>query len=330
MRQREPSSVSRERRHSILRLVFFYDSSTEPADRDLSHILAILQELEQLGTDVEIVDTAGFSDNERTTAYLDATVGAVIKQAAIRQIFGSKRNPGFRFGKVPALLVYDKSHTPPICVDIYPQKQSMIDGARRSIESYLDNALKTLEPSAGYRHYIGRARLALQSNLGAAAIIYAVLAIDGLIWRALWGKSDIVWVGVDGRRRKWSSVDFVSQYAFRGPGDFPNPGQFEKLKEKNKRLFKKLRDSDSFLLGQAVRVGLVKDSERDTVEALRSIRNVVAHFSPYEVTLTRYRTSLQKLGITAQSSIGNMEEVAQIVVEKATFLLIVWESRLTT
>jgi len=325
-----PPSVGREQRGRILGLVFYYDSGIKPIDCDLPRILTILEELGRLGIDVRTVDTVGFSESERTDAYLDAIVGAVIRQAAIRQIFGSRRNSGFLFGKVPALLVYDKSYTPPICVDIYPQRQSIIDGATRSIESYLDNALKTLEPSAGYRHYIDGARRALQTNLGAAAILYAVLAIDGLIWRALWGKTDIVWIGVDGRRHKWSSVDFVSQYALRGASDFPNPEQLEKLKERNKRLFKKLRDSDSFLLGQAVRIGLVKDSERDIVEALRSIRNVCAHFSPYEVTLSRYRAALHGLGITAQPSIGNIEEVAQVVVEKAASILTIWESRLTT
>jgi hypothetical protein len=268
-------------------------------------------------------------DDERTRPYFDAIVGAVIQKAAIRQVFGSRRTAALVFGRqVPALLVYDTSYTPPICVDVYPQKQSIVDGTRRSIESYLNDALKTLEPSAGYRLYIGKAKQALQSNQSEAAVLYAVQAIDSFIWRVLWGQNDITWVGIDERRHKWSSVDFVSQYSLKPSRDFPNPEQLEMLEKNNKGLFKKLRDSDSFLLGQAVHLGIAQESEREVVKALRNIRNVCAHFSPYEVTLSRYRKALVKLGITVQPSFRDIEQVAQTVVERASSILTLWESRL--
>ena len=80
----------------------------------------MLKTLQEFGIDVRIVDTTSLSDDKRTRPYFDAIVGAVIQKAAIRQVFGSRRNPAFLFGRqVPALLVYDKAYTPPICVDVY-------------------------------------------------------------------------------------------------------------------------------------------------------------------------------------------------------------------
>ena len=323
-----PSPAIRVGKSRTIRLVFYYDSSVQPKDCDVPRILATLKKLEELGVEASIIDTIGFDEHERTRAYLDAIVGAVVQQAAIRQVFGSRRDPGFLFGKVPALLIFDASYKSPICIDVYPQKQSIIDGNRRSIESYLDDAMKTWQPSAWYSRYLDEARRALQGNLSKAAVLYAVLAIDSFIWRVLWGQNDIVWIGVDDGRHKWSSVDFVYQYALKSSRDFPKPEQFEKLKENNKSLFKKLRDTDSFLLGQAVGLGILEESEREMVQAMRTIRNVSAHFSPYEVTLGRYRIALQKLGITTQPSFRDIEQVAEAVIEKAAYLLSLWQSRI--
>ena len=310
------------------RIVFYYDSSVQPEDCDVKRILDTLKRLQELKANVKIVDTAGYSDEERTHPYFDAITGAVIQRAAIRQVFGSKRMPAFLFGRqVPALLIYDEAYTPPICVDVYPQRRSIIDGTRRSIESYVDDALKTLELSAAYGHYLDEARLALENRLYRAAVLYAVLAIDGFVWRTLWGQKDITWIGVDDRHHKWSSVDFVYQYALRSRSDFTYPEQFEKLKEKNKSLFRKLKDSDSFLLGQAVKLGIVNDRDRELVRALRTVRNFCAHFNPYEVTVGLYRTALHKLGITDQPSFKEIEQVAKVAVEKATYILRSWTNQ---
>jgi len=310
------------------RIVFYYDSSVQPKDCDVKRILDILKRLQELGVNVNILDTDGYGDEERTRPYFDAITAAVIQRAAIRQVFGSKRMPAIFFGRqIPALLIYDETYTPPICVDVYPQRRSIIDGTRRSIESYLDDALKTLELSAAYGHYLDEARLALENRLYRAAVLYAVLAIDGFVWRTLWSQEDIIWVGVDDRDHKWSSVDFVCQYALKSPKNFADPEQFEKLKERNKSLFRKLKDSDSFLLGQAVKFGIVKDRDRELVRALRTVRNFCAHFNPYEVTVGLYRTALHKLGITDQPSFREIEQVAKVAVEKATYILRSWTNQ---
>jgi len=312
----------------LTRIVFYYDSSVQPEDCDVKRILDILKRLQELGVNVKVVDTAGCSDEERTGPYFDAITGAVIQRAAIRQVFGSKGMPAFLFGRqVPGLLIYDETYTPPICVDVYPQRRSIIDGARRSIESYLDDALKTLELSAAYGHYLDEARRALENRLYRAAVLYAVLAIDGFVWRTLWGQKDITWTGADDRHHKWSSVDFVYQYALRSRSDFTYPEEFDKLKEKNKSLFRKLKDSDSFLLGQAVKLGIVKDRDRELVRALRIVRNFCAHFNPYEVTVGLYRTALHKLGVTDQPSFREIEQVAKVAVEKAAYILRSWTNQ---
>ena len=93
------------------------------------------------------------------------------------------------------------------------------------------------------------------------------------------------------------------------------------MKEKNKSLFRKLKDSDSFLLGQAVKLGIVKDRDRELVRALRTVRNFCAHFNPYEVTVSLYRTALHRLGITDQPSLREIEQVAKATVEKAASIL---------
>jgi len=314
-----------KRQVRLTQIVFYYDSTIQPLDCDVNRVLVMMRRLQELGVNVKIVDMAGRSDEERTSVYFDAVTGAVIQQAAIRQVFGSRRTPALLFARqVPALLVYDQNYVPPICVDVYPQKRSLIDGTRRSIESYLDDALRTLELSAAYSQHLDEAKLALENRLYRAAVLYAVLAIDGFVWRALWGQKDITWIGVDDRRHKWSSIDFVYEYALRSRSDFPYPQQFEKLKERNKSLFRKLKDSDSFLLGQAVKLGIVKDGDKELVSALRTVRNFCAHFNPYEVTVSRYRTALHKLGITDQTSFADIERVAKATVEKAVSILWSW------
>jgi hypothetical protein len=59
----------------------------------------------------------------------------------VRQVFGSKRHPGFLFGRgVPALLVYDDGK--PYPADVYPHR-----GRTRTvtIRAFLEELLTTLE-----------------------------------------------------------------------------------------------------------------------------------------------------------------------------------------
>ena len=116
------------------RLVFVYNSIIPALRCNVDKALEYLKRLQELGIVVEIIDTKELSDSDRWKLYSDAIVGSMVQKAAIRRVFGSNRDPGFMFGKqVPALLVKDDH----ICMDIYPQIRSIVDGEYHSIESYL-------------------------------------------------------------------------------------------------------------------------------------------------------------------------------------------------
>jgi len=54
--------------------------------------------------------------------YFDAVGPSVLKKYRIRQVFGSRRNSGWLFGKgVPALIVVDPGKQYP--EDVYPRKE---------------------------------------------------------------------------------------------------------------------------------------------------------------------------------------------------------------
>ncbi len=56
--------------------------------------------------DLQVVDTTTMPDHERQSLYMRAVLPSVLKKNRIRQVFGSRRNAGFMFGRgVPALLV---------------------------------------------------------------------------------------------------------------------------------------------------------------------------------------------------------------------------------
>lgn len=306
------------------RLIFVYDSKFQDTKCDVKIILKYLNRLTEFDIKVNIVDTREISDSDRMKLYFDATVGSVIQKAAIRKQFGSNRDPGFMFGKhVPALMIMEGE----ICVDVYPQTRSIIDGQDRSIESYLENTIKTLEFFASQSH-LESAQLAFKHRLHHAAILYCLLAIDGFIWRALWGRNDITWIGIDHRRHSYSSVDFVYEFGRKNENDFIDPKQFRNLRNWNRKLFDQLRDSDSFLLGQGVNLGIVKPHEAEIVKKIRNIRNMYSHFNPYEKTLSSFINSVRSLGVKELESFSDLEIIAENAVQQTSNLLIKWKGRI--
>jgi hypothetical protein len=68
--------------------------------------------LSRLGIDV--VDATNMDNHGRQTEYMRAVTASVVRKYRIRQVFGSRRNAGFNFGRgVPALLVHGVSNTMP-------------------------------------------------------------------------------------------------------------------------------------------------------------------------------------------------------------------------
>jgi hypothetical protein len=272
---------------------------------------------------VDLVDTTRISDDERMKLYFDSVVGSVMQKAAIRRIFGSNKNPGLSFGRyTPALQVIQDG----FCVDVYPQKRSIVDGQRKAILTYLESSLKTLEFHSP-RRYLENARLSYEHQLHRSAVLHCLLALDAFIWRTLWGKKDIDWVGPDGRQYKHSSVDFVYSYSRKSREMYPFPEQFDTVKESNPKLFKKLRDSDSFLLGQAVKIGLVKPDEASIVKRLRTLRNYCSHFNPFEKTLEQFVKDIELLGLRRPTGPEDLKDLAQLSIEKTAKFLESWERR---
>lgn len=129
----------------ILKLI--HHSETFPLDLpankgfDLTEIKAILQRLEQFGVSREIINTTTLSDKELSNLYIEAVLPAVYKKYPVRQVFGSKRNSGFLFGKgVPALLVSEPGQQYP--TDVYPHRNG--DGVV-TIRAFLEDLLKKME-----------------------------------------------------------------------------------------------------------------------------------------------------------------------------------------
>lgn len=307
-------------------LHFIYNSTLErhKARCDVALVLRYLQQIQVLGIKVELTDTNAISEPERMNLYSDAITGSVIQKAEIRRVFGSNRYPGTLFGKeVPALLVLERE----ICTDVYPQRRSLVDGQEQTIESYLENTIKALEFSPSEK-YIKNAKDSLDHGLSHAAILYSLLALDGFIWRVLWGKKDSLLIGPDGRRHPFSSIDFVYRYSRKSEADFPYPEQFRSMKERNKGLFRELRDSDGFLLKQAVKEGFVNPHETDRVKKLRIIRNFCAHFNPFEKTLSQYRDAIISLGLDPPTSFSRLDAVAVLIVKHAENLVGSWKSRI--
>lgn len=108
----------------MLRL--YYNSVEEPlkapANEGINRAFALLKEAEKKGISCEWIDTSKLSEEERMRAYFDAVGPSVLKKYKIRQVFGSRRNSGWLFGKgVPALLVIDPDTQFP--EDVYPRNQ---------------------------------------------------------------------------------------------------------------------------------------------------------------------------------------------------------------
>jgi hypothetical protein len=301
----------------------FVYSPNQDSEGSLDRILRLLERARQLGIEVELVDTTRISDDERMKLYSDSIVGSVMQKAAIRRVFGSNRSPGTSFGRyVPALQVMKAG----FCVDVYPQTRSIVDGQRKTILTYLESAVKALEFHSSER-YLEYARLSFERKLHRATVLYCLLALDAFIWRTLWGRKDIDWVGPDGRRYRHSSVDFVYSYSRKEREMYPFPEQYDTIKKNNERLFKQLSDSDSLLLRQALKIGVVKPDEAALVKKLRTLRNFCSHFNPFEKTLERFNEDIESLGVQRPTNPEDLEELAQVAIGKTSELLDLWKNR---
>lgn len=114
-----------------------------PANRgfDLSKIKALLAQLEQLAVSWEVIETSKTSEEELSSLYFEAIRPAVYNKYPVRQIFGSKRNSGFMFGKgVPALVVYESGKE--YASDVYPHGSG---DNTVTIKTFLENLLEKLK-----------------------------------------------------------------------------------------------------------------------------------------------------------------------------------------
>lgn len=127
-------------RVKVLRL--YYNSAQEPlqtpANEGIAIAFALLNDGERKGIKCEWIDTSKMTEEDRMRAYFDAVGPSVIKKYKIRQVFGSRRNSGWLFGKhVPALLVIDPEKQSP--EDVYPRDEG---GRIVTIKEFLQNKLE--------------------------------------------------------------------------------------------------------------------------------------------------------------------------------------------
>jgi len=123
----------------LLRL--YYDSTQEPlknpANEGVATAFALLKEAEKKGNACEWMDTSKLTEADRMHAYFDAVGPSVLKKYKIRQVFGSRRNSGWLFGKgVPALIVIELGKQNP--EDVYPRDEG---GRIVTIKQFLQQLL---------------------------------------------------------------------------------------------------------------------------------------------------------------------------------------------
>jgi len=130
-----------------MRLKLIYGSqmllSEHPPNRGFSpsEIKELLQRLEELGVSWEAVETSTMSDEELLKLYSEAIIPAVYHKYRIRQVFGSKRNSRFLFGRgVPALVVYHPGQEH--ASHVYPHRAE--DGIV-TIRAFLEDLIKRLK-----------------------------------------------------------------------------------------------------------------------------------------------------------------------------------------
>jgi len=148
---------------------------------DLSEIKGLLRQLEKLGLSWEAIETSTFSEEELLKLYLEAIRPAIYKKYQVRQVFGSKRNAGYMFGRsVPALAVYEPDKQFPS--DIYPHRM----GNRIvTIKAFLKGLLKKLERAqpAGERQEDKRALIErmdrIRKKIGRIGVPVAELIREG-------------------------------------------------------------------------------------------------------------------------------------------------------
>ena len=105
-----------------MKLVLFYTHTPMKGwERELDEIKALLREIERQNVVVEEWDLTGYDREERRELYLKFAVPpSIFRRYGIRGIFGSRRDPGFLFGDIPALIVYYATSRFP--VEIYPHE----------------------------------------------------------------------------------------------------------------------------------------------------------------------------------------------------------------
>ena len=130
----------------VKRLVYLFDSTVAPWETDVEAVQPALGRLEGEGVECEVINTHGMADEQLDYWRDQATVASVWRHQAIRQAFGSRRQPGLPyFGQdVPALLVYERGERVPIAV--YPHSETRGDTRTDfTIESYLQDLIGSLD-----------------------------------------------------------------------------------------------------------------------------------------------------------------------------------------
>lgn len=116
---------------------FYYSSKIEKPWCDVKKIQYQLRQLKEAGITIEIVDTAGMTEQELYYFYTEGYFPSIRKHFRIRQVFGSQNRSGAFFGREqPALLVHSGDSKYPL--DIYPHDEN---GKRILIEEYLERRI---------------------------------------------------------------------------------------------------------------------------------------------------------------------------------------------
>ena len=123
------------------KLKFYCNSNIDKPWCDFKKIQSQLRKLQDVGIEIEFVDTCSFTEKQLFEVYSEAFDRSFRSHIQISQVFGSRNRKGAFFGREqPALFVYGGDSKYPS--DVYPHDEK---GKRILVEEYLEKRIKEVK-----------------------------------------------------------------------------------------------------------------------------------------------------------------------------------------
>ncbi len=160
--------------------------------------------------------------------------------------------------------------------------------------------------------WLKKAEVAYHDELFEAVVLYCVFAIDTFWWRIEWGK-------------KFEGMNYIDlSYFYSGKKRAQEWKDWNKhFKAATGRELEEVLKQDLYAV--AKKHHWLTPEEYGVVQSIVAIRNVFSHFNPWEISLQKYHTALQRLELKLDSS---RETVSRSILQTTINLLNQWFPRL--